>query len=192
MKQELEMKINEVTTAIKLGVVDYNDKTYNGPKHVAYDRKISINWDSSLSSEMKTRYLGWVYIIVVDGEIYKIGQSSAKNGISGTLAFYMSAGFDNPGQNRFIINLLIRRSLDEGKVVEFYGLYQEPVVVETTGLFSTHKTEMISAKGLETACISDYLSVEETHPVWNFQEAGVPVPRDLEAEFVKYRSLRVG
>ena len=50
------MKINEVTTAIKLGVVDYNDKTYNGPKHVAYDRKISINWDSSLSKEIKTSY----------------------------------------------------------------------------------------------------------------------------------------
>jgi len=184
------MNINQVPNSIKLGVINYNNKTYNGDKPVAYSRKVDITWDTELSKEMKTRYLGWVYIIVVDGVITKIGQSSAKNGISGTLAFYMSAGFDNPGQNRFIINSLIRKSLDEGSVVEFYGVYQEPVVIETSGFFSTHKTEMISAKGLESACISDYLSVEETHPIWNFQEAGLPVPRELELEFVEYRKLR--
>ena len=178
------------TPAIRLGRIDYNDKVYKGDKAVAYDRQVGIVWDDNLDTAIRKRYLGWVYLIVVNGIIYKIGQSSAKSGINGTLSFYMSAGFDDPGQNRFVINALIRRELDKGHIVEFYGLYQEPVMVEVQGFFTTTHEEMISAKGLETACVSDYLSVEGEYPVWNYQEAGIPVPNDLALLFGEYKTKR--
>jgi len=181
------MKIDQVPTAIRLGEVQLSDAPYTGNKVVFWDARTKFVWDESITRTLRQRYLGWVYIIVVDGVIYKIGQSSAKNGIEGTLAFYMSAGFDDPGINRFAINWLIRDEMDKGHKVEFYGIYQEPVTVETKGLFSTGSYEMISAKGMEEQSISDYVSIEGSHPVWNYQESGTTLDASISKAFGQYK-----
>ncbi len=177
-------------TAIRLGEVVISEKPYKGDRVVFWDTRTTFVWDDEMTSTLRKRYLGWVYIIVVDGVIYKIGQSSAKNGIEGTLGFYMSAGFDDPGINRFAINWLIRDEMDKGHKVEFYGIYQEPVVVEVEGFFTTTHEEMISAKGMESACVSDYHSVEGDYPVWNYQESGNTLDTDIVKAFGQYKKDR--
>lgn len=181
------MKIDQVPNAIRLGEVVVSDKAYTGTRHVMWDHKVEMKWDEAITREFRTSYLGWVYIIVVDGEIYKIGQSSASNGIEGTLSFYMSAGFDDPGINRFAINWMIRDEMDKGHKVEFYGIYQEPVVIETKGLFTTGHYEMISAKGMEAQAISDYVDSEGVYPVWNYQESGNTLDTEISKAFGQYK-----
>jgi hypothetical protein len=182
-----KMKIDQVPNAIRLGEVVVSPTPYKGTRYVLWDHKIKIEWDDAITRALRTSYLGWVYLIVVDGEIYKIGQSSASNGIEGTLSFYMSAGFDDAGINRFAINWMIRDEMDKGHKVQFYGIYQEPVVIETKGLFSTGHHKMISAKGMEAQAISDYVASEGAYPVWNYQESGNILDADISKAFGQYK-----
>ena len=56
-------------------------------KHVLYDYKLICLYDKNFPKELKYKELYLVYFIVVDEEIYKIGKSSGKSGISGCFKF---------------------------------------------------------------------------------------------------------
>jgi hypothetical protein len=43
--------------------------------------------------------------------------ASAKNGIAGCISFYLKSGQDDPGINRFSINIFIREEIRKGNKV---------------------------------------------------------------------------
>lgn len=180
--------------AIRLGEVKIGTKKYSGDRHVYWDYSLVIDYDDKFPKNLKNKHMSIVYFILVNDEVYKIGQTSAKNGISGCLSFYLKAGQDDPRDNRFSINYLMRECISQGKKVEFYIQYAEPVKVETKGIFNTSIVEVpVSAKAMEEACISDYQSIhgKKTYPVWNFQEAGTCPANHILVEYNNYISKRL-
>lgn len=188
------MNSSQLKNAIRLGEVKVGNNKYNGNRHVYWDYSLVIDYDSNFPKNLKNKHLSIVYFILVDNEVYKIGQTSAKNGIAGCLSFYLKAGQDDPRDNRFSINYLMRECIKENKKVEFYIQYSEPVKVQTKGIFSISEVEVpVSAKGMEEACIKDYQSVygKNTYPVWNFQESGTSPPNNILVEYNSYISKRL-
>ena len=119
------MKIEEIQNIIRVGEITEGTRLYSGNKRVAYDYALVLDYDDSLPKGLVNKYLSIVYIFVVDGEVYKIGQTGGKGGLKAAINFYLLSGQDDPGLNRFTINYLIRESLEQGKCVELYFYYEE-------------------------------------------------------------------
>lgn len=188
------MNSSQLKNAIRLGEVKVGTKKYGGNRHVYWDYSLVIEYDNNFPKILKNKHLSIVYFILVDNVVYKIGQTSATSGIAGCLGFYLKAGQDDPRDNRFSINYLMRECISQNKRVEFYIQYSEPVKVQTKGIFSISEIEVpVSAKGMEEACIRDYQSVygKNAYPVWNFQEAGTSPPNNILVEYNKYISKRL-
>ncbi|CAF34303.1 hypothetical protein S-PM2d238, partial [Synechococcus phage S-PM2] len=182
------MQISDIPNATRVGEIVHGTQPYSGPKHVFYKTKLVLNYDPSFPKSLKTKQLSMVYILCVDGEIYKIGQSSTKSGIQGCMNFYLNAGQDDPGINRFAINWLIRDELDKGSKVEVYMIYMEPIIVEVPGLFKTSKMSVpVSAKGIEETCLMQYNVIEDCYPKWNYQETGENLPNQIHEAFGQYK-----
>jgi hypothetical protein len=185
------MKIKSVKSAIRVGEVINGTKLVKSNAYILYPTRLSIEWDKNFPHELKKKHLSIVYYIVVNDEIYKIGQTSGKNGIHGCMAFYFGAGTDDPGQARFTINYLMRQELGKGNRVHIYMQYEEPIKIKVNGIFSSKTTLVpISPKEMETLCLEDYHSKTGNFPVWNFQEMGKPVPHKIEEAFSNYRIKR--
>jgi hypothetical protein len=182
------MQITHVPNAIRVGEIVHNTKEYTGPKHVFYTTNLVLNYDTNFSKKMKSKHVSMVYILCVNNEIYKIGQSSTKSGIQGCMNFYLNAGQDDPGINRFAINWFIREELDKGNKVEVYMIYMEPIVVEVPGLFKSQKvTVPVSAKGIEETCLMEYNAIENCYPKWNYQESNIQLPTEIHEAFGQYK-----
>jgi hypothetical protein len=182
------MKIIDVPTAIRVGEIVHGTEIYSGPKHVFHKTKLTLNYDSNFPKKLKTKHVSLVYILCVNEEIYKIGQSSTKSGIQGCMNFYLNAGQDDPGINRFAINWFMREELDKGNKVEVYMIYMEPIVVEVPGLFKSNQVVVpVSAKGIEENCLSQYNIIEDCYPKWNYQETGVSLPSNIHEAFGQYK-----
>jgi hypothetical protein len=185
------MQISQVKNAIFVGEVIDAPKEYSGTRYVRYNRKLAVQYDSSFPKHLKTKHVSMVYMITIDDVIYKIGQSSAENGISGCMNFYMSAGQDDPGQNRFTINYLIREQRDLGKIVKVHFIYKDPIQVVVPGLNGEELVwTPVSAKSIEQLCLRQYRETEDNFPIWNFQEKGEKVPQHIEAAFADYKKKR--
>ena len=128
-----------------------------------------------------------------NGKIYKIGQSADGNGINGCMGFYLSAGQDSSGPNRFAINYLVRECMKNGDKIEIYMKYKAPKLEEVEGLFSEEK-EWIevapSAKDMEQLAMKQFKRIENEYPLWNFQERGVIIPNEIQKIFENYKSNR--
>ena len=185
------MKINQITDAIFIGRIVKSEKSYSGTKPVFYQNKLKIDYSNDLPKGLVDRHLSIVYFICVNNTIYKIGQTSGKNGIRGCLNFYCSAGQDDPGPSRFTINALIRECLSKNDSVEIYIKYLEPIEVEISGISKTHNVMVpISAKCLEEVHLEEYRKITGANPSWNFQESGEPVPSYINENFATYRKMR--
>ena len=185
------MNINSVKGAIYIGDVVENPKAYGGNKPVLYQKSLKIDYSDNLPQGLATRHLSIVYFICVDDIIYKIGQTSGKTGIDGCMSFYCKAGQDDPGQNRFTINALMREEMQQGKKISIYIQYMDPVQVSVPGLSREHIYSVpLSAKCLEEACLTEYRESHNAPPPWNFQEAGTPVPTYINEQFASYRAMR--
>jgi len=185
------MNISQVSNAIYVGEVVDADKEYSGTRYVRYKRRLSLNYDANFPKELKRKHVSMAYIITVDDIIYKIGQSSAEDGISGCMNFYMGAGQDDPGQNRFTINYLMREQRDLGKTIKIYFIYMDQIEVEVPGLNGTELVwTPVSAKAMEQLCLSQYKEVESSFPIWNFQEKGEEVPQHIAEAFADYKKKR--
>ena len=157
------MQISQVTTAIKVGNVTINTR---GNK-----ARLRMEWEN-VSNDILTSNAGRVYLMVVDGEIKKIGGSAGQGGIKSTMSFYESANCGRPSIRSFGIQQLIFEELEAGKKVEIYLITSEQVIAPVKGLLGK-KDIMISAfKEMEKSCLSDYVQVEGDYPDWNFQESG--------------------
>jgi len=182
------MNISDVPNALRVGEIVHGTDPYSGPKHVLYKTKLVMNYDNNFPKKLKTKHVSLVYILCVNGEIYKIGQSSTKSGIQGCMGFYLSAGQDDPGINRFAINWFMREELDKGNKVEVYMIYMDPIVVDVPGLFKSEQiTVPVSAKGIEENCLIQYNTIEGNYPKWNYQETGAALPDNIHEAFGQYK-----
>jgi hypothetical protein len=186
------MHISNIQNTIYIGQIKISSNKYNGKKHVLYDHKLQVNYSKSLPKGFKNKHMAIIYFFVVDGEIYKIGQTSGTSGIQGCMSFYCSAGQDDPGQSRFAINYLVREQLKQNKKVEIYIKTIPQVTMMVEGLFGNQVTITTppSAKEVESACLADYFSRTGSHPVWNFQESGRAYPAHIKESFGAYVKKR--
>ena len=151
------MNISNVKTAIRVGKIIENPNIYQGDKYVLYQNSLKLIYDLNFPKELKSKQVSLIYFFVVDGNIVKIGQSSNRYGIQGCMNFYLIAGQDDPGLNRFAINYLIRKSLKNGSNVELYMKYQEPIKTKIEGMFGSKIIEVpVSAKAMEELSINEY------------------------------------
>jgi hypothetical protein len=129
----------------------------------------------------------------VNDVIYKIGQTSGKDGIKGCMNFYCGAGQDDPGPNRFTINALMREQIEAQNEVSVYIKFIEPITIPVPGINKIHHMAVpVSAKCLEEVHLQEYREIMGTNPPWNFQESGTPVPAHINEQFASYRQMRAG
>lgn len=176
------MNIKDVKTAIKIGdfVLKQNHKN-----------KIDIKYLPTISKEVLSDETPRVYLFVQDGIIKKIGGSSGKGGIKATMSFYVTSMTGSPGVPRFVVHLLIEETLKRGSQVDLYMITSPKVLTTINGLFGSKKVEIASFKEMEDYCKSDYYSVENRYPDWNFQENNEPYPKRLARKHVLYHQKRL-
>jgi hypothetical protein len=186
------MNSSQLKNAVRVGQIVMGTTPVKSKRYTAYSTTLKMEWDSTFPKKLKTRHLSIVYFILVNDEVYKIGQTSGKTGIYGCMNFYLNAGTDNPGPNRFAINYLMREELAKGNKIEMYMLYQEPIKVSIQSISGkVHDIfAPIDAKKIEETCVSDYIDVHGKHPVWNYQEAHMDIPHHIDEAFADYRTKR--
>lgn len=149
-----------------------------------------------MSQKILSENVARVYLIVVDGEIKKIGGSQSNGGIKNTLAIYQDGGTKGrPSIRSFGIWYFLYYTILEGKKIEFYMIYQENFEKQIKGLFGIKKVKQayISYKLIEQCCIDDYLEYERGYPEWNVQEQGMNWPlaiKDEHAQILKLSSSK--
>ena len=185
------MKISFISSAIRVGYITENPNIYKGNKYVLYLNKLKLIYDSNFPKNLRRKQLSLVYFFVINGKIYKIGQSSSKTGINGCMNFYLSAGQDSSGPNRFAINYLVRECMKNGDKIEIYMEYEAPIKKQVKGIFSREEREVApSAKDMEELFMKDFKSIENEYPLWNFQERSVIIPKEIQKIYENYKSNR--
>lgn len=185
------MKITEVKNAIRVGEVVIGKSQYGGKRHVLYKNKLEIIYDDNFPKELRRKHVSLIYIFVVNGIIYKIGQSSSNSGIEGCMTFYLIAGQDDSGPNRFMINYLIRNEIENGNKVEVYMKYMDMIEIEVDGLLTKEVIKVpVSAKAMEELAIAEYVSVTGMYPKWNYQESRESPPPIIEQVYHQYKTRR--
>ncbi len=188
------MLIKEVKTAFKIADVEF----------IKNSTKLKFNYLSNLIDEkgiplpkdILTRNYSRVYLIVVDGQIKKIGASQDKGGIKGTLSIYKDGGIKGrPSIRSFGIWYFLYYSILQKKKIEFYMIYHDDFETEVKGLFGTHliTNANINCRLIEECCIKDYLSKENNkYPEWNVQEQGLDWPDEIKAEHSNITKMSLG
>ncbi|GAA7452403.1 hypothetical protein ckin116_06210 [Helicobacter pylori] len=168
------MHISEVKTAFKIADVEYvKDST---KLNFNYLKDLKDENNQSLSQNILTQNVARVYLIVVDGEIKKIGGSQADGGIKSTLNIYKDGGVKGrPSIRSFGVWYFLYHTILTGAKIEFYMIYQPNFETQVKGLFGFHaiKDASISYKLLEQAFLTDYRNNNnDALPEWNVQEQG--------------------
>ena len=96
------MKISDCPNAQLVGKVVLNES--------ASKSNLKMVWENLPATLLKNN-AGRVYLLVVDGEIKKIGGSVGKGGIKSTMSFYVSGNTGRPSIRSYGINTLIFESL---------------------------------------------------------------------------------
>ncbi|GAA8916132.1 hypothetical protein HpEKA44_14720 [Helicobacter pylori] len=178
------MHIGKVKTAFKIADVEYvKDST---KLNFNYLKDLKDENNQSLSQNILTQNVARVYLIVVDGEIKKIGGSQADGGIKSTLNIYKDGGVKGrPSIRSFGVWYFLYHTILTGAKIEFYMIYQPNFETQVKGLFGFHaiKDASISYKLLEQACLTDYRNNNhDALPEWNVQEQGKDWPNDIKDE----------
>ncbi|AFI07159.1 GIY-YIG nuclease family protein [Helicobacter pylori] len=178
------MHISGVKTAFKIADVEYvKDST---KLNFNYLKDLKDENNQSLSQNILTQNVARVYLIVVDGEIKKIGGSQADGGIKSTLNIYKDGGVKGrPSIRSFGVWYFLYHTILTGAKIEFYMIYQPNFETQVKGLFGFHaiKDASISYKLLEQACLTDYRNNNnDALPKWNVQEQGKDWPNDIKDE----------
>ncbi len=192
------MHISGVKTAFKIADVEYmKDST---KLNFNYLKDLKDENNQSLSQNILTQNVARVYLIVVDGEIKKIGGSQvdggikkiggsqadggikkiggsqAIGGIKSTLNIYKDGGVKGrPSIRSFGVWYFLYHTILTGAKIEFYMIYQPNFETQIKGLFGFHaiKDASISYKLLEQACLTDYRNNNnDALPKWNAREQG--------------------
>ncbi|WP_279144578.1 type II restriction endonuclease [Helicobacter pullorum] len=181
------MKISEVKTAFKIADVEFVEGSTK--LNFNYLKELKDENGKTLPQKILSENVARVYLIVVDGEIKKIGGSGVLGGIKSTLEIYRDGGGvkGRPSIRSFGVWYFLYHTILEGKNIEFYMIYQENFEKEVKGLFGLKKVKnvSISYKFIEQCCIEDYLNFENSKfSEWNVQEQGMDWPLDIKNEHV--------
>lgn len=189
------MKIDKVKTAFKIADVEFVEGSTK--LNFNYLKNLKDENGKSLPQSILRENVARVYLIVVDGEIKKIGGSQAAGGIKNTLEIYRDGGVKGcPNIRSFGIWYFLYHTILQGKTIEFYMIFQENFEKDIKGLFGYHrvKNASISYKFIEECCNKDYLEYENNqYPDWNVQEQGMNWPKDIKnqhAEIQKNAQIR--
>ncbi|MCX6718458.1 MAG: type II restriction endonuclease [Candidatus Staskawiczbacteria bacterium] len=185
------MNIKEVKTCFKVADVVLEPIHPKNFIKFNYIENIFDENGQKLDNKILRKRVGFVYIIVINKIIKKIGGSQGKGGIKSTMNFYQGAMQGGPSIRSFGIHLLIKKELDEGKKVEFYVIVSKEIKTEIKGLFGSEKGFVVAYKEMEEKCNEDYFSVEHKYPDWHFQSrgrgAGYRWPEWVRKSYEKYR-----
>jgi len=174
---------------VYVGDVVYGSKTTKD--FVFYEQTLKMVWNPELPKGFITECLSIVYILKIDDEIVKVGQTSGKGGIKACMNFYCIAGTDDPGQNRFAINALMREELNKSKKISVHMIYIPPIYTDIPTLTGTMRMYVpVSAKESEKASLYELKSIHGNYPIWNYQERCESIPSWIYDNFVKYKSMR--
>ena len=181
------MKISEVKTAFKIADVEFVEGSTR--LNFNYLKNLKDEKGNPLPQKILTQNIARVYLIVVNGEIKKIGGSQSEGGIKNTLSIYRDGGTrGRPSVRSFGIWYFLYHTILSGSKIEFYMIYQENFIKDIKGLFGLKKVQnaYISYKLIEQCCIEDYLSVENgKYPDWNVQEQGLDWPLNIKNQHAK-------
>ncbi|MEK7200594.1 MAG: hypothetical protein AAB672_00480 [Patescibacteria group bacterium] len=166
------MKIKEVKTCFKIADVILNKVHLKNHIKFNYLEKLVDENGKKLDKNILRKRVGFVYIIVIDKIIKKIGGSQGKGGIKSTMNFYEGAMQGGPSIRSYGIHLLLKKELEEGKRVEFYVIVSEEIKAEIKGLFGSEKGNVVAFKEMEEKCNEDYKNVTNKYPEWHFQSRG--------------------
>ena len=184
-----DLNINQFENVIRVGEVVKGTKLVKSKKYVLYDSTLDLKWDNNFN--LHKECLSIVYIFTVDGVIKKIGKTDGNGGIMAGLSFYLNAGTDDPGLNRFVINRFIREAIKQNQKVEVYMFYLDQVELEIPTLFGPIvKKVRINSMEMESSSLQKYYLTTGKYPDWNYQEAGNSLPGKLHEEYGKYKSMR--
>lgn len=178
------MNISKVKTAFKIADVEF----IQGQTRLKfkYLQKIKDENGKELAKHFLMQNVARVYLIVVDGEIKKIGGSQDSGGIKGTLQIYQDGGIKGkPSIRSFGVWYFLYKTILSGAKIEFYMIYQENFAKKVKGLFGlrTIKNASISYKFIEQCCIADYLANSGgKYPEWNVQEQGADWPMEIKTQ----------
>ena len=159
------MKISDCPNAQLVGKIKLNAS--------ASKSNLRMVWEDLPTTLLKNN-AGRVYLLVVDGEIKKIGGSVGKGGIKSTMSFYVSGNTGRPSIRSYGINTLIFESLLQDKEVQVYIILSEQVLAPVKGLFGTEQSLVSAFKEMEDRCLSDYVAFTGSYPDWNYQEQAKP------------------
>ena len=159
------MNISSCPNAQLVGKVVLNES--------ASKSNLKMVWEDLPTTLLKNN-AGRVYLLVVDGEIKKIGGSVGKGGIKTTMSFYVSGNTGRPSIRSYGINTLIFESLLNDKEVQVYIILSEQVLAPVRGLFGTEQTLVSAFKEMEDKCVNDYVKFTGSYPDWNYQEQAKP------------------
>lgn len=177
------MKISEVKTAFKIADVKWDGKS---PKlNFEYLKNLKDENGKDLPQSILRENVARVYIIVVDGEIYKIGGSQSKGGMIQTLSIYQDGGVKGrPSIRSFGVWYFLFYTITQGKKIEFYMIYQDNFEAQVKGLFgyNTIKNASLNYKLLEECCENDYKKKEGSVPRWNVQEQAGDWPEEIKTK----------
>jgi len=134
---------------------------------------------------------GRVYLFCSDRVIKKIGGSQSKGGIKSTMSFYINSMQGSPGKPRFILHLLLRDDLIQGKHCTIHMIISPRVDSKINGLYSKIRIPIAAFKEMEDLCKKDYFSVMKKYPVWNFQENNEDYPSNYSKEHLIYHDKRL-
>jgi hypothetical protein len=175
------MLISEAKEAFKICDIILDKNHLYSMKPIYCEKFIDANGKEHEKSIIKYN-VARTYFIVVDGEIYKIGQSGDKGGMKKTLAIYMNGGLKGSPSPRSIgIWYLMYKELLAGRKVEIYMHYMDEIWAWVPNFLSEGKEvkTRIDPKCLESVDLEAYRTKEGVYPPWNFQENGKKWPKEV-------------
>jgi|TARA_R110000787_G_scaffold225856_1_gene333659 hypothetical protein len=186
-----DLNISQFPNITRVGQIIEGTKLIKSKKYVLYNTRLNLVWDDNLNKDLRTQMLSIVYVFTINGVVVKIGRTDGKSGIMAGMNFYLGAGTDDPGINRFIINKFMRNVISEGDILEVYMTYETPTPQKRNTLFgermlTTHKSSIQT----EESSLQEYFEVTGKYPEWNYQEAGRKYPISLCEEYRNYDAKR--
>ncbi len=144
-----------------------------------------LSFDWKIDSATKYNKSGRVYFFVVisnegNKDILKIGKSSDKKGLCGTIGCYVSALSGSPSVTRFSIHNLIRKKLDQNNRILVYVKFSKSIKTKLKGIFEEHESEIpLDMTYVEELCLKEYFKEYSKYPEWNYQESHKELPIDM-------------
>ena len=158
------MLIQYVSKAKRVGEIALN------PNH---DKKLSLVADPHLSIEELRSNIGRVYFITVNGEIVKIGGSSCKGGIQGTIGAYLGGFAQGMSPRSYCGWHYMRQHIEAGNKVEFHVIHAPTTKAKIPSMNSEIEVEIaVDFHQIESACVKEYVEIETKYPFLNMQESG--------------------